>query len=55
MDQASGQSELNDDFWAELLMEDFGDKAGQSELEGRNEDVDDLAQQWGHLSSTNPK
>uniref|UniRef100_A0A0A9A7I3 Uncharacterized protein n=1 Tax=Arundo donax TaxID=35708 RepID=A0A0A9A7I3_ARUDO len=55
MDQDSGQSELNDDFWAELLIDDFGDKAGQSELEGRTEDVDDLAQQMGYLSSTSPK
>ncbi|XP_062205916.1 heat stress transcription factor A-2c-like isoform X2 [Phragmites australis] len=47
MDRANGQSELNDDFWAELLIEDFGDKAGQSELEGRTEDVDELAQQLG--------
>ncbi|KAL6883660.1 hypothetical protein ACP4OV_011074 [Aristida adscensionis] len=55
IDQASGQSELNDDFWAELLVEDFGDKAGQSELEGRTEDVDELAQQLGYLSSSSPK
>jgi heat shock transcription factor len=53
--QASDQSELNDDFWAELLVEDFGDKAGQLELEGRTEDVDDLAQQLGYLSSSSPK
>lgn len=55
IDQASGQSELNDDFWAELLIEDFADKAGQSELEARPEDVDDLAQQLGYLSSSSPK
>lgn len=55
MDQPNGQSELNDDFWAELLVEDFGGKAGQSELEGRAEDVDDLAQQLGYLSSSSPK
>ncbi|CAN6299362.1 unnamed protein product [Urochloa humidicola] len=55
MDQVNGHSELNDDFWAELLIEDFGDKAGQSELEGRPEDVDDLAQQLGYLSSSSPK
>lgn len=55
IDQASGQSELNDDFWAELLIEDFGDKAGQSDLEARPEDVDDLAQQLGYLSSSSPK
>jgi heat shock transcription factor len=55
MDQANGQSELNDDFWAELLIEDFGDKAGQSELDGRPEDVEDLAQQLGYLSSSSPK
>ncbi|CAD6342534.1 unnamed protein product [Miscanthus lutarioriparius] len=50
--QASDQSELNDDFWADLLVEDFGDKAGQLELEARTEDVDDLAQQLGYLSSS---
>lgn len=53
--QVSDQSELNDDFWAELLVEDFGDKAGQPELEGRTEDVNDLAQQLGYLSSSSPK
>ncbi|XP_062201619.1 heat stress transcription factor A-2c-like [Phragmites australis] len=52
MDQASDQSELNDNFWAELLIEDFVDKAGQSELEGGTEDVDELAQQLGYLSSS---
>ena len=55
MDQANGQSELNDDFWAELLIEDFGDKAGQSELDGRPEVVEHLAQQLGYLSSSSPK
>ena len=55
MDQANGQSELNDDFWAELLIEDFGDKVGQSELDGRPEVVEHLAQQLGYLSSSSPK
>jgi heat shock transcription factor, other eukaryote len=47
MDQASGQPELNDDFWEELLIEDYRDKAGQSELEARTEVVDEIAQQLG--------
>ncbi|GJM84599.1 hypothetical protein PR202_ga00284 [Eleusine coracana subsp. coracana] len=55
MDQASDQPELNDDFWEELLIEDYGDKAGQSELEARTEVVDEIAQQLGYLSSTSPK
>jgi heat shock transcription factor len=55
MDQASSQSELNDDFWQELLVEDYGDRAGQSELEARTEVVDEIAQQLGYLSSTSPK
>lgn len=55
-DQASDQAELNDDFWAELLVADFADKAGKSELDGRStEDVDELAQQLGYLSSASPK
>ncbi|KAK3153758.1 hypothetical protein QOZ80_2BG0180730 [Eleusine coracana subsp. coracana] len=55
MDQASDQPELNDDFWEELLIDDYGDKAGQSELEARTEVVDEIAQQLGYLSSTSPK
>jgi heat shock transcription factor, other eukaryote len=55
MDQASGWPELNGDFWEELLIEDYGDKAGQSELEARTEVVDEIAQQLGYLSSTSPK
>uniref|UniRef100_A0ACD5TWJ9 Uncharacterized protein n=1 Tax=Avena sativa TaxID=4498 RepID=A0ACD5TWJ9_AVESA len=53
MDQASWQVELNNEFWAELFSDDFGDGSGLSELEGRrHEDIDELAQQLGYLSST---
>jgi heat shock transcription factor, other eukaryote len=57
IDQASCQPvvELNDDFWEELLIEDYGEKAGQPELEARTEVVDEIAQQLGYLSSTSPK
>ncbi|KAG8091624.1 hypothetical protein GUJ93_ZPchr0012g20419 [Zizania palustris] len=54
-DQANGQSELGDDFWAELLVEDFSGKEEQSELDVKIEDIDELAQQLGYLSSTSPK
>ncbi|KAF0923679.1 hypothetical protein E2562_006655 [Oryza meyeriana var. granulata] len=54
-DQASGQAELGDDFWAELLVEDFGNKEEQSELEAKIEGIDELAQQLGYLSSSSPK
>ena len=54
-DQASGQAEINDDFWAELFVDDF-DGSGRSELEGRRpEEIDELAQQLGYLSSTSPQ
>jgi hypothetical protein len=43
--RASGQSELNDDFWQELLVDD-GDRAGQSDLEARTEVVDEIAHRW---------
>jgi len=53
MVQANGQVELNNEFWAELFSDDFGDGSGLSELEGRRpEDIDELAQQLGYLSST---
>lgn len=53
MDQSNGQVELNNEFWAELFSDDFGDGSGLSELEGRRpEDIDQLAQQLGYLSST---
>ncbi|KAK1694633.1 hypothetical protein QYE76_011330 [Lolium multiflorum] len=56
MDQANGQVELNNEFWAELFSDDFGDDSGLSELEGRRpEDIDELAQQLGYLSSTSPQ
>jgi heat shock transcription factor len=56
MDQANGQVELNNEFWAELFSNDFGDDSGLSELEGRRpEDIDELAQQLGYLSSTSPQ
>ncbi|CAM0874769.1 unnamed protein product [Alopecurus aequalis] len=48
MDQSNGQLELNNEFWAELFSDDFGDGSGLSELEGRRpEDIDELAQQLG--------
>lgn len=56
MDQANGQVELNNEFWAELFSDDFGDGSGLSELERRRpEDIDELAQQLGYLSSTSPQ
>lgn len=57
-DEANGQLEINNDFWAELFSDDFGDGdgSGLSELEGRRpEDIDELAQQLGYLSSTSPQ
>ncbi|KQJ96748.1 hypothetical protein BRADI_3g26920v3 [Brachypodium distachyon] len=55
-DQASGLGELNNEFWAELFDDDYRDGSGQSELEGRRpEDIDELAQQLGYLSSTSPR
>lgn len=56
-DEANGQL-INNDFWAELFSDDFGDGdgSGLSELEGRRpEDIDELAQQLGYLSSTSPQ
>ncbi|KAM0854032.1 hypothetical protein ACQ4PT_050699 [Festuca glaucescens] len=54
MDQANGQVELNNEFWAELFSDDFGD--GSRLLEGRRpQDIDELAQQLGYLSSTSPQ
>uniref|UniRef100_A0A0E0M7R7 HSF-type DNA-binding domain-containing protein n=1 Tax=Oryza punctata TaxID=4537 RepID=A0A0E0M7R7_ORYPU len=53
--QANGQAELGDDFWAELLVEDFAGKEEQSELDGKIDGIDELAQQLGYLSSTSPK
>ncbi|KAE8794896.1 heat shock factor A2c [Hordeum vulgare] len=56
-DEDNGQVELNNEFWAELFSDDFGDGdgSGLSELEGRRpEDIDELAQQLGYLSSTSP-
>uniref|UniRef100_J3N2Q4 Acireductone dioxygenase n=1 Tax=Oryza brachyantha TaxID=4533 RepID=J3N2Q4_ORYBR len=53
--EANGQAELGDDFWADLLVEDFGSKEEQSELEAKIEGIDELAQQLGYLSSTSPK
>ncbi|KAG8088325.1 hypothetical protein GUJ93_ZPchr0010g9527 [Zizania palustris] len=54
-DQASDQTEL-DNFWAELLVEDFGGKEEQPELDAKIEDIDELAQQLGaiadHLEQT---
>jgi heat shock transcription factor, other eukaryote len=46
---------LNVDFWEELLIEDYGEKAGQPELEERTEVVDEITEQLGYLSSTSPK
>ncbi|XBJ20003.1 hypothetical protein VPH35_010897 [Triticum aestivum] len=57
-DEANGQLDINNDFWAELFSDDFGDGdgSGLSELEGRRpEDIDELAQQLGYLSSTSPQ
>ena len=57
-DEANGQLDINSDFWAELFSDDFGDEdgSGLSELEGRRpEDIDELAQQLGYLSSTSPQ
>jgi heat shock transcription factor len=53
--QTNGQAELGDDFWAELLVEDFTGKEEQSELDGKIDGIDELAQQLGYLSSTSPK
>lgn len=53
--QTNGQAELGDDFWAELLVEDFTGKEEQSELDGKIDSIDELAQQLGYLSSTSPK
>ncbi|KAK1627845.1 hypothetical protein QYE76_002160 [Lolium multiflorum] len=51
--QANGQVELNNEFWAELFSDDFGDGSRLLELEGRRpQDIDELAQQLGYLSST---
>uniref|UniRef100_A0A0E0EXY5 HSF-type DNA-binding domain-containing protein n=1 Tax=Oryza meridionalis TaxID=40149 RepID=A0A0E0EXY5_9ORYZ len=47
--QANGQAELGDDFWAELLVEDFTGKEEQSELDGKIDGIDELAQQLGNV------
>ncbi|KAG0496319.1 hypothetical protein HPP92_001010 [Vanilla planifolia] len=50
------EEELNDEFWDELLNEGIGEEASMSDVRGtEDQNVDLLAQELNHLSSSNPK
>ncbi|RWW58976.1 hypothetical protein BHE74_00034125 [Ensete ventricosum] len=55
--QEGGDTELNDEFWEELLNEQIEEEKGRSEGRKRGDDNDIglLADRLGYLSSTSPK